>query len=306
MVRGYQIDDIKGKIVDVLRNSKTGLSGLEISERLEINRLTMTKYLKVFAAEGLLKQKNIGNVNLWFIEDGTEQYHIPEDLFKIKTKYYEYLTSRKENLVYNLVRNCFHSVDQPIKIITEIIIPGIESIHNLFDQGKIGKSELNLLEKIISNSIQIINLESVESDPKKNVMVISADYQNVLLSEAASASFHTGGWQVYSLGDMSTAIDVLFDLDLQKFLTKIWKTRMGIMIIVVFSSTEDGLKFFAESVNSIVRGGGTGKGKFRRNVHLVLCGKLEKNTKIEADLKTQDIETVLQWSQTIFESSVDK
>ena len=297
MVRGYQIDDIKGKIVDILRNSKTGISGLEISERLGINRLTMTKYLKVFAAEGLLKQKNIGNVNLWFIEYGTEQYHIPEDLFKIKTKYVEYLTARKENLVYNLVRNCFHSVDQPIKIITEIIVPGIESVHNLFDQGKIGKSELNLLEKIISNSIQIINLESVESDPKKNVMVISADYQNTLLSEAASASFHTDGWQVYSLGDMSTSIDVLFDLDLQKLLTKIWKSRMGIMIIVVFSSTEDGLKFFAEAVNSI-------KSKFRRNLHLALCGKLEKNTAIKADLKTQDIETVLQWSQTTFESSV--
>ena len=297
MVRGYQIDDIKGKIVDILRNSKTGISGLEISERLGINRLTMTKYLKVFAAEGLLKQKNIGNVNLWFIEYGTEQYHIPEDLFKIKTKYLEYLTTRKENLVYNLVRNCFHSVDQPIKIITEIIIPGIESVYNLFDQGKIGKSELNLLEKIISNSIQIINLESVESDPKKNVIVISADYQSTLLSEAASASFHTAAWQVYSLGDMSTSIDVLFDLDLQKFLTKIWKTRMGIMIIVVFSSTEEGLKFFAEAVNSI-------EGKFRRNLHLALCGKVEKNTKIKADLKTQDIETVLQWSQTTFESSV--
>ena len=183
MVRGYQIDDIKGKIVNVLRNSKTGISGLEISERLGINRLTMTKYLKVFAAEGLLKQKNIGNVNLWFIEYGTEQYHIPEDLFKIKTKYLEYLTTRKENLVYNLVRNCFHSGDQPIKIITEIIIPGIESVHNLFDQGKIGKSELNLLEKIISNSIQIINLESVESDPKNNVMVISAHNKRTFISE---------------------------------------------------------------------------------------------------------------------------
>ena len=162
MVRGYQIDDIKGKLIDVLHNSKTGLSGLEISKRLEINRLTMTKYLKVFAAEGLLKQKNIGNVNLWFIEDVTEQYHFPEDFFKIKTKYLEYLTGRKENHVYNLVRNCFHSVNQPIKIITEVIIPGIQSIQNLFDQGKIGKSELNLIQKIISNSIQIINLENME------------------------------------------------------------------------------------------------------------------------------------------------
>jgi len=297
MVRGYQTENIKGKLLDILQNSKTGLSGLEISERLGINRLTMSKYLKVFAAEGLLKQKNIGNVNLWFIEDGTEQYHFPEDFFKIKTKYLEYLTGRKEKLVYNLIKNCFHSVDQPVKIITEIIIPGIQSVQDLFNQGKIGKSELNLLEKIISNSIQIINLENTENDTKKNVIVISADYQSVLLSEATSASFHTDGWQVYQLGDMSSAIDVLFDLDLQKFLTKIWKSRMGIMIIVIFSSTPEGLKFFAESVNTI-------EGKLRRNLHLVLCGKLEKSTKIKSDLITQDIETVLQWSQTKFESSM--
>ena len=298
MTRGYQTEEIKEKLVDLLSNSKTGLSGLEISERLSINRITATKYLNVFAAEGLIKQKNIGNVNLWFIEEGTEKFRFPEDFFKVKTKYYEYLIARKEKLACNLVRNCFHSTTQPVKIITEIIVPAIQSIYGVFDQGKIGKSELNLIQKIISNSIQIINLENMENDPKKNVIVISADYQSTLLSEAISASFHTDGWKVYSLGDMSTAIDVLFDLDLQKFLTKIWKTRMGIMIIVVFSSTEEGLKFFAESVNTI-------ESKFRRNLHLALCGKLEKNTVLNADLITQDIETVLQWSQTTFESSVD-
>ena len=68
---------------------------------------------------------------------------------------------------------------------------------------------------------------------------------------------------------MSSAIDVLFDLDLQKFVAKIWKSRIGIMIIVVFSSTEDGLKFFAESVNSI-------KSKFRRNLYLALMWGYKK------------------------------
>jgi len=84
MTRGYQTEEIKEKLVDLLSSSKTGLSGLEISERLNINRITTTKYLNVFAAEGFVKQKNIGNVNLWFIEDGTEKFHFPEDFFKVK------------------------------------------------------------------------------------------------------------------------------------------------------------------------------------------------------------------------------
>ena len=123
MARGYQTEVIKEKLVDLLGNSKTGLSGLEISERLNINRITVTKYLNVFAAEGLIKQKNIGNVNLWFIEAGTEKFHFPDDFFRVKTKYLEYLTTRKEKLAYNLVRNSFHSTAQPVKIMTEIIVP---------------------------------------------------------------------------------------------------------------------------------------------------------------------------------------
>tara|TARA_B100001245_G_scaffold107351_1_gene78339 strand:+ start:124 stop:1017 length:894 start_codon:yes stop_codon:yes gene_type:complete len=296
MTKGYQIEDIKEKLLGVLGNSKTGASGLEISKKLNINRITMTKYLKVFAAEGLLKQKNIGNVNLWFIEDGTEKYNFPEDYFKIKTKYFEFLSKMQENLVYNLIRNCYHSGAEPMKIISEIISPGIEELQSNYNQGKIGKSELNFLEKIISNSIQIINLENVEINQKKNVIIVSADYQSSLLAEAASASFHADGWQIFHLGDMSSAIDVLFDLDLQKFVTKIWKSKIGIMIVVVFSSTEDGLKFFAESVNSI-------KAKFRRNFYLALCGNIPQNTEIKADLMGENLETTLQWCQTTFESS---
>ncbi len=265
MTRGYQTEEIKEKLVDLLSSSKTGLSGLEISERLNINRITTTKYLNVFAAEGFVKQKNIGNVNLWFIEDGTEKFHFPEDFFKVKTK--------------------------------EIIVPAIQSVYGIFDQGKIGKSELNFLEKIISNSIQIINLGNFEVDMKKNVIMISADYQSTLFSEAASASFHADGWQVYSLGDMSSSIDVLFDLDLQKFLTKVWKSGMGIMIIVIFSSTAESMKFFAESVNSI-------KLKSRKNLYLAVCGDMKKSTEIKADLIEEDIQAVLQWSQTTFESSI--
>ena len=297
MARGYEIEDIKEKLLDLLANSKTGFSGLEISDRLGINRITVSKYLNIFYAEGLIKQKNIGNVIIWFVEDGIEKFHFPEDFFKARTRYGEYLISKNENLVYTLIRNCFHSTENPIKIITEIIVPGIVYIQTLFDQGKIGKSELTFMEKIISNSIQIINLENVETDQEKNVIVISADGKSTLFSDAIATSFHSDGWQVYSLGDMSSSIDVLFDLDLQKFLTKVWKRKMGIMLIVIFSATEEGLQFFAESVKSI-----RGKSS-KKNLYLVLCGKLEK-IKIDADFIDEDLETILQWSQTTFERSV--
>ena len=72
MGRGYSTEGVREKLISLLDDSEAGMSGVEISEKTGINRITMTKYLKVFEAEGLIRQKNIGNVNLWFVEEGTE------------------------------------------------------------------------------------------------------------------------------------------------------------------------------------------------------------------------------------------
>jgi len=297
MAKGYQTQDLKQKLVEVLSNSKTGLSGVEISEKLGINRVTMAKYLNIFATEGMLRQKNIGNVNLWFIEEGTEQFEFPDDYFHVKTKYLELLTSINEQKVYNLIRNCIQSNANTTKLMTEVILPAIESVQELFEQGKISKSEEKLLGQIISSSIQMLNLITTEINPRKNVIIISADSKSALIAESASASFHSEGWNVSSLGDMSDAINVIFDLDLQQFLGKVWTKKNGVMVIVIFSETDEGLKFFSQAVNSV-------KEKFGKNLNLVLCSKIKKNTLAKADLIADNLETVLQWSETTFERSI--
>jgi len=67
MAKGYDENEIKTKLIDLLNKSKAGLSGIEISEKLGINRITMTKYLNVFAAEGIIQQRDVGNTHLWLI-----------------------------------------------------------------------------------------------------------------------------------------------------------------------------------------------------------------------------------------------
>lgn len=295
MGRGYQSAELRQKLIDVLEDSKTGMSGVEISEKLGVNRITMTKYLKVFAAEGFLRQKNIGNITLWFLEPGQKSYYFPDDYFKVVPQYLENLVKGNEIQVYSLLKNCLNSGASVRKLVTEVIIPSLDPIQKLYSDGKIGKSEEKLLEHIISKSLQILNQISIDPNPKKNIIVISADAQCNLLSEAASTSLHSDGWNVFHLGDMSSAINVLFDLDLQKLIGKIWKQKSGILIILVFSNTEEGLHFFAESVNSI-------KEKLGKRIRLALCGKVEKKTKINSDLTSEKFEDVLQWSETVFES----
>ena len=296
MTRGYQLGEIQQKLIGVLSDSKTGLSGVEISEKLGINRATMAKYLNIFAAGGLIKQKNAGNINLWFIESGTEKLHFPDDYFHVKEKLLEYLTSGSQNQVYNLIRNCQHSGANISKIISEAIIPVIGSIDDLYLKAKIGKSESKLFYGIISNAIQILGLSPHEFNAKKNVIILSADSQSTLHSKAASCAFGSMGWQVWELGDMSDSIDVMYDLDLQKLVTRIWK-KQGVMVVVVISKTEEGMKFFAESVSSV-------KPKFGKNMHLLIYFRTDKKPNIKAEFVTGDFENMMQWAESISESAL--
>jgi len=292
MGKGYPTEEIRQKLISILDGTVSGMSGVEISEKIGINRITMAKYLKVFAAEGLLRQKNIGNVTLWFLEPGQESFNFPDDYFKVAPQYLEYLLKDSEDRVYSLIRNCLHSGGTTNRLVLEVILPAIENVQKLYDDGKIGTSEQNLLNTTISKSLQIFNQFPVISDPKKNVVVIASDAQSRLNSEAASAVYHSNGWKVSHLGDMSSAIDVLFDLDFQKLLGKIWKQKPGILLVVVFSQTDEGLIFFADSINPI-------KEKSGKNIKLILCGKVSKKTKINSDMVSDKIEEVLQWSQTV-------
>jgi|TARA_B100000809_G_scaffold25557_1_gene22424 hypothetical protein len=295
MGRGYSTEEMRQKLILALEDSETGMSGVEVSEKIGVNRITMAKYLKVFAAEGLLRQKNIGNVTLWFLEPGQESYTFPDDYFKIESLYLNNLVKGHEDQVYSLIRNCLHSGATANRLIHEVILSAINYVKNLYDDGKIGTAEQNLLRTTISKSLQIFNQLPVVSDPKKNVVVLAADTQSLLFSEAASSAYHSDGCRVSHLGDMSSAISVLFDLDFQKLIGKIWKQKPGILIVVVFSQTDEGLNFFADSINPI-------KEKSGKHMRLALCGKISKKTKIDSDLLSEKLEDILQWSKTVFEN----
>jgi len=299
VTRGYDTEKIREKLIDALSQSKTGLTGIEIAKKLQVNRVTMSKYLKIFAVEGLIKQKNIGSVNLWFIEEGVGQLNFPADFFQVKSKYTEYVLSTSSHEANNLIRAALHSGANPAKLVSEVIIPAIDAIENAYDNGKIGKSEKNYLDGIISTSVSLITFSAEEIDPKKNIIILATDYQNSLLARAASAAFQAEKWKAFLLGDMSSAIDVLFDIDLQRFLNRVWPKRDGVMIITIFSSTEGAIKFFSQAIDA-------SKTKFGKNLHLAICARVSKKTKITADFVSDNVETLLQWCQTVFESSANQ
>ena len=292
MGRGYAAAEIRQKIISAMEGSESGMSGVEIAAKVGVGRITMAKYLKVFAAEGLLRQKEIGNITLWFLEPDQESFEFPEDYFKVAARYLDLLTKGTEEQACSLVRNCLHSGAAAGRLVLEAILPAIGEVDELFDGGKVGTAERNLLRGVISRSLQAFQQSQTVPDPAKNVILISADSASSLLCESAAAMYRAEGWRVYQLGDMSAAADVLFDLDFEKLVGKVWRQKPGILLTVVFSETDAGLNFFADAIKPT-------KAKAGKKMRLALCGTATRKAKAIADMASEEVGDVMQWSQTV-------
>lgn len=292
MARGYGIDEIRQKIIRIMGNSEAEMSGVEISAKAGISRITMAKYLVLLESTGLLRSRSIGNVTLWSLEPERESFDFPDDYFNVATMYAHYLTENSEDQTFSLLQNCLDSGAVVTKLILEVILPAVDLVRTMYDDGKIGTAERSLLETVISRSLLMLNQTRPPAQTEKNVVVMAADAQSRLVSEAASASYRSDGWRVSHLGDMSAAINVLFDLDFQKLVRKVWRQKTGILVVVVFSNTVEGFSFFADSVKQI-------RSKSGKRMKLVLCGGIPDGFVSESDLMTDKVGDVLQWSKTV-------
>ena len=297
MARGYSTPEIRRRLIESLGDSETGVSGAELAKMTGISRITLTKYLKILAMEGVVREREMGNLTLWSLEPGQESFAFPDDYFVVATAYLKRLVEGSEGDVSMLVRNCVLSGASKTRLILEAILPASDHIFELYDGGKIGTAEQRLLHNTISRSLRTLERIETAQDPKRNVVVMAADAQSTPAAEAASAAYRVGGWSVFELGDMSHAAGILFDLDFQRLIDRIWRQKQGILLVVVFSHAQEGLNFFADAINPVRK-------KNKRRMRLILCGRGTAEAgggaaAAAADLSVSDVKDVLQWSQTV-------
>lgn len=271
MARGYPIHDVRRRLIKALggADSRGGMSGVELARALAMSRTTVSKYLRMLAADGTLDRREMGNVTLWSLRPGQESFAFPDDYFRAASAYMGCIRNASESGAVQVVRNCVRSGAAPASLVLDVVLPASDAIRDMYETGKIGAAEQNYLGGIISRSLREIEGRGAgaRAGPGRGrgALVIAADSRSEPVSRAACSIYRSGGWAVFELGDMSAAAGVLFDLDFERLAGKVWSPRDGPLITVVFSSTAEGLNFFADSIYPASRRS--------RRMHLLLCGR---------------------------------
>lgn len=293
--RRYTFEEIKRKIVDALQSAGgTGLSGIELAEKTGINRMTITKYLDVMHARGLVDKKKIGTVNIWFLQSGIGDIEFPINYIQVQQKLIKAVLAGEEEQAQRILLSVLNSNVDQVKVLSDIILPAINTITELYTRGRVDKTERTFLLNLMAELIDLIKFNTRPSEQKMNaqILVVAGSEDRVHLAKSAAIAFQMLGWKSLYVGNVEELIDPFFDIDFQRYVSRVWSNKRGIMIICIFSSSEGALRFLSSTANAM-------KGRLKGELRIACSTTQDLHAVAEenSDYIIKDLLSLVEWAE---------
>ena len=298
MYRRYTLDEIKRRIIDVLQSAGgTGLSGVELADRIGINRMTITKYLDVMHAMGLLKKKKIGNVNIWFVQIGVGDIEFPINYVQVQQKLISSILAGDEEIARRILLSVMNSNVDQVKVMTDVIVPAVNTISELYSRGKLNKTERTFLSSLMMELIDLVKFNVRPGEQKSNahVICVAGSEDRSHMAKSAAVALLARGWDSSYIGDVGEQIDPFFDIDFQRYLLRLWSNKHGLMLVCIFSSGEGSLRFLSSTAKQM-------KGRVRGELRIttVTTPQLRPIAEESSDYVAEDLLALVEWAEREF------
>ena len=298
MYRRYTLDEIKRKIIDVLQSAGgTGLSGVEVADKIGINRMTVTKYLDVMYAMGLLKKKKIGNVNIWFAQIGVADIDFPINYIQVQQKLISSILAGDEDHARRILLSVMNSNVDQVRVLADVILPAVNTIGELYSRGRLNKTERVFLLNLMMELIDLIkfNVKPAEQKAHAQVVCVAGSDDRIHIAKSAAVALLARGWDSSYIGDVGEQIDPFFDIDFQRYLFRIWSSKHGLMLVCIFSSGEGSLRFLSSTAKQM-----KAKIKGELRVGALTTQELHPVAQESSDYVAKDLLALVEWAEREF------
>jgi methanogenic corrinoid protein MtbC1 len=303
MYRRYTLDEIKRKIIDVLQSAGgTGLSGVELADRIGINRMTITKYLDVMHAMGLLKKKKIGNVNIWFVQIGAGDIEFPINYIQVQQKLISAILAGDEDHARRILLSLMNSNVDQVRVMTDVVLPAVNTIGELYSRGRLNKTERTFLLNLMMELIDLVkfNVRPREQKANAHAVCVAGSEDRVHIAKGTAVALLARGWDSSYIGDVGEQIDPFFDIDFHRYLLRLWSDKHGLMLVCIFSSGEGSLRFLSSTAKDM-----KGKIKGELRITAVTTQQLQPVAEESSDYVAKDLLALLEWAEREFNYRVE-
>ncbi|HYY39777.1 MAG TPA: B12-binding domain-containing protein, partial [Nitrososphaera sp.] len=271
------------------------------SDRMGINRVTMTKYLDVMHAMGLLKKKKIGNVNVWFVEIGVGDIGFPVNYIQVQQNLINAVLAGYEDQARRILINVLNSNIDQVRVMTDVIMPAVNTIGELYSRGRLNKTQRTFLLSLMMELIDLVKftLRPTEHKANAHVLCVASSQNRIHLAKSAAVAFLARGWNSSYIGDVEEHIDPFFDIDFQRYVSRLWDNKRGLMLLCIFSSGEGSLRFLLSTATAMK---GRLKGELR--ITVVTTQELQQVAEEGADYLAKDLLSLVEWAEREYNKSI--
>lgn len=257
MYKKYNLSNIQKRVIDLLQNNNP-MSSSEISKKIGTNRITMSKYLDILYFQKILNKKKIGSVNFWFLDPGIINLDLKDENFlEIQQKLIESLINGQKEITDNIVLSLINRNINLRKIFTDVSFPVLNTILELYNRGKIGKTEKVHLLTNLTDSFRLLKntINTNDNFDRKFsnclLVIVSGDDESLPICIMIDILTRREGLNPTVIGNVENLIDPFFDIDFQRYINKLSKRAKGKTNIIVVSHNETVIRFLHSALVNI-------------------------------------------------------
>ena len=245
MYRRYTFEEVKRKIFSILEHQMTGMSGVELANKTGINRMTITKYLNLLYSIGLIRKKKIGTVNVWFLESGLNYPGSFINYNDLQQRFMNAILIGNDELSSKLIMNALNSGADRLKLLTDVFLPTVNTIGELYSRGRLNRVERISFQSVVISILDFIkySIYNGEKRPEISALIVCGSEDTTIHSKIIDLSLRFENCDTRYIGNVEGALDPFFDIDFQRYVTKIWGNKTGVIILCICSSVESSLRF---------------------------------------------------------------
>jgi hypothetical protein len=130
---------------------------------------------------------------------------------------------------------------------------------------------------------------------------VAGSEDSIHFAKIASTLMHLSGWDSIFIGNVEQKIDPFFDIDIQRYILKSYGNRNGLILILIFSFSENTLRFLCNALKSL-------KARFSGDIKLILFTKedlYDMAVTLGPDFVSSDFGSLIKWVEHEYKKSYE-
>ena len=127
----------------------------------------------------------------------------------------------------------------------DVFLPTVNTFGELYSRGRLNRAERINFQSVIIEILDFVkySIYNGEKRPDISAIIVCGSEDAVIHSKIIDLSLRLENCDTRYIGNVESALDPFFDIDFQRYVTRLWGNKSGVVILCICSSIESSLRF---------------------------------------------------------------